>query len=340
MLESILACEDERNTDNPEVMAVLCDESDEKLHMECKLLDLQCSHIRSKKMRHAVGSEKDREELHVTTACWGTLHCTPERVTYRGRVFLPKLFSERLLVLAALIRARSDTSSLAATPGPWVHTLMYKWLDITKTLCIIDEDQRMIQWREFDQCTKIFGFDAKQFSDQNGMYFDATTFDSLSGHGPGAAERLVGSMARLGLIDMHYLPDILPLGEIVPFRSCSHGVRIVGWCPQDTVEERAEGREGREGRELPGLIPEILELVGFRLLKKHLICPGKRNFRNSTYTDPLITTWHHIWAVFRQIVVTLTQGERSCKHMKTCPVSAALRKVRRNSNLIAQAQSN
>jgi len=48
----------------------------------------------------------------------------------------------------------------------------------------------------------------------------------MSRHGPGAAERLLGSMSRLGFIDMHHLPHAIPLGEIATFRSFSHGMYI------------------------------------------------------------------------------------------------------------------
>jgi hypothetical protein len=72
----------------------------------------------SKQVHWAVVSEQDRDELRATMAMWGTLHCAEDRVSKTsGGVLLPARFSERLLVLAAIIRARSDSTSSLATPG-------------------------------------------------------------------------------------------------------------------------------------------------------------------------------------------------------------------------------
>ena len=119
------------------VMAVLCDSgSSERLLMEYKLLDLQCSHICGAAKNLTACSEKDRSDLRAVVACRGTLHMALNRVTSSSMVLLPRRFSERLLVLAALIRVRCDATLLTATPGPWVHSLMQIWLHTMFVLCM------------------------------------------------------------------------------------------------------------------------------------------------------------------------------------------------------------
>ena len=300
MLESILRKQHEhlfeaenRCTAPPEVMAVLCDSgSSERLLMEYKLLDLQCSHICGAAKNLTACSEKDRSDLRAVVACRGTLHMALNRVTSSSMVLLPRRFSERLLVLAALIRVRCDATLLTATPGPWVHSLMQIWLHTMFVLCEI-HDEHTLEWRDAASFQE-FGFDAATFS---GGAFDARGFDALSGHGPGAAERLVGSMARIGLISMQHLPASLSLAEIAPFRSSSHGLRIIGWCSHNS--------SGEAERAVPGFIPELLDLVGERLLKTYLMTSEHRLVGSASSTHPIVLKWHQIWAVLRQTAVTL-----------------------------------
>lgn len=77
--------------------------------------------------------------------------------------------------------------------------------------------------------------------------------------------------------------------------------------------------EGIGGNEIPVLLLEILDLLGTRLLNKWLLrprpCPirGEESLREASREgenlDAFIRAWHHIWAVFRQIVVSLVGCE-------------------------------
>ena len=209
MLDSIIvdSSSDRKNT-HPEAMAIVCDKSTERLQLEIRLLDLQCSHVCSEKANHAIGSERDREKLRNVVDRWGTLHWAGDRGTKSGRVLLPARFSERLLVLSALIRARSDTASLGATPGPWLHQLVQKGVEGMLQLCKINAEMGLVEWLDEAASFAEYGLHAHHFSDPSDpgvVFFDASTFDACLRYGPGAAERLVGSMARLGIISMQVL---------------------------------------------------------------------------------------------------------------------------------------
>jgi hypothetical protein len=319
LLESFLVHGRQHESRLPEVLAVVCDSSAQRLSVECKLLDLQCSHIcaRSKQTNWAGGSEKDREDLRAVVAGFGTLHFVSDRVTAKGgSVLLPARFSERLLVLAALVRARSESCSLLATPGPWIEALVNTWLHEMMKLCVIDAQTCSVAWLDARASRAMYGVDAQQFSGEQ-VSFDASAFDAMSRYGPGAAERLVGSMSRLGLIDMQHLPSALPMHAVGQFRSFAHGVRIIGSCPQHSQSE-----DGTVGGELPALLPEILELVGVHLLKKYLLGQGDAQ----AAIDPFVTTWHHLWAVLRQIVISIFQNSDDSSH-QTQIFAAFLRNV-------------
>jgi hypothetical protein len=201
MLDSIVV-DPSSATDSkrPEALAVFSDSSVQRLQMEIRLLDLQCSHVCSKKSNHAIGTERDRESLRGVVERWGTLHCVQDG-TRSGRVLLPARFSERLLVLAALIRAQSDKPSAVATPGPWVDNLVHTWLHKMMEICNIDAERGRVQWLDEASSYAAFGLHAEHFSEQS-LFFNAIEFDAMSRHGPGAAERLVSSMSRLGIISM------------------------------------------------------------------------------------------------------------------------------------------
>ena len=61
-----------------------------------------------------------------------------------GRTLVTSLTT--LLVLAALIRARSEASSLLATPGPWIEALIHTWLHEMMKLCSIDAQTCRVAW--------------------------------------------------------------------------------------------------------------------------------------------------------------------------------------------------
>jgi len=318
LLESFLVHGRKHESRLPEVLAVVCDSSAQRLSVECKLLDLQCSHIRSKQAKWRGGEEKDREDLRAVVAGFGTLHFVSDRVTAKGgSVLLPARFSERLLVLAALVRARSESCSLLATPGPWIETLVHTWLHEMMKLCVIDAQTCSIAWLDARASCAMYGVDAQQFSGEQ-VSFDASAFDDMSRYGPGAAERLVGSMSRLGLIDMQHLPSALPMHAVGQFRSFAHGVRIIGSCP-----EHSQSEGGTVSGELPALLPEILEHIGVHLLKIYLLGQGDVQ----AAIDPFVTTWHHIWAVLRQIVISIFQNSDDSSD-QTQIFAAFLRNVR------------
>ena len=200
MLDSIVDPSSDTSTKHPEALAVVCDSSMQRLQMEIRLLDLQCSHVCSEKSNHAIGTARDRESLREVVDRWGTLHCVQDG-TRSGRVLLPARFSERLLVLAALIRAISDNPSAVATPGPWMDNLVHIWLHKMMEACKIDAERGRVQWLDEAASYEAFGLHAEHFSEQS-LFFNASEFDALSRHGPGTAERLVSSMSRLGIISM------------------------------------------------------------------------------------------------------------------------------------------
>ena len=78
---------------------------------------------------------------------------------------MPLRFSERLLVLAALIRAVYDTSYIVATPGPWIETLIEIWLPKLIELCVIDGITCTVSWLDAQESYSKFGIHAHQFSD-------------------------------------------------------------------------------------------------------------------------------------------------------------------------------
>jgi len=90
-------------------------------------------------------------------------------------------------------------------------------------------------------------------------------------------------------------------------------------------EKRSLPEEVIGGNEIPVLLLEILDLLGTRLLNKWLLKPRShpirgeesllsriRGPRERENLDAFIRAWHHIWAVFRQIVVSLV-GRQGCR---------------------------
>ena len=89
------------------------------------------------------------------------------------------------------------------------------------------------------------------------------------------------------------LPNAIPLQQVVPFRSFAHGVRIIGSSPNEFRRDAYGGVEEKNGVGFPALIPEIIDLVGARLLKTFLV-NERVLYTGSTYTDPFISTWYDI----------------------------------------------
>ena len=115
------------------------------------------------------------------------------------------------------------------------------------------------------------------------------------------------------------MPDALSLSDITCFRSFAHGIRIVGFCADAAQGERRSGDSVNEDNgNTAAVLPEILDVVGARLLDRWLLSGAQARKDSSVSDSPqagkgcdlaFVRVWHNIWAVFRQIVVSIAEME-------------------------------